>query len=158
VVSAAWVAGRLSPYGRWVKTAAIAAAAAGMVSTGALVEHWRMGRKLAQQAEANTQQRLREVTQLTAEQQDREAKNAAAILAAHSALKAQRAINATLAAQLAGAQGSHSPGAQGSRIRLPPATAAGGILGGIPQMNNAFPRALLEPPHRAPVAVRPICS
>jgi hypothetical protein len=101
VVSAAWVAGRLSPYGRWVKTAAIAAAAAGMVSAGALVEHWRMGRKLAQQAEANTQQRLREVTQLTAEQQDREAKNAAAILAAHSALKAQRAINATLAAQLA---------------------------------------------------------
>jgi len=47
MVSAAWVAGRLSPYRRYAKAAAIGVATVALVGTGALVEHWRMRGKLA---------------------------------------------------------------------------------------------------------------
>lgn len=89
MVSAGWVTGKLNPYARYAKAIAVAAAAAGIFSSGALIEHWRGGKKFAEY-------KLTRATALNERQQKAMTDGLTAVLSLHDELRKARKANAAL--------------------------------------------------------------
>jgi hypothetical protein len=86
----------LGPLVNRYKVFLILAGCGGLIATGATVEHWRMGKKVAEQAQKSTAEKLVRQTALTDRQQRAMQDSLRAVLDAHAALKAERARNREL--------------------------------------------------------------
>jgi hypothetical protein len=96
--------GPLEPYRKYAKALAYAAAIAGLVSTGAMVEHWRMGKKLASKERDYYQERAKLSEEYTRTMREAAQRADTAVLEAQAVLAKARkgnakAIEATRAAE-----------------------------------------------------------
>jgi hypothetical protein len=98
MVSTAWVAGKLNPYARWVKLAAVLLTCLALFAAGWVVNGWRLG-------EASATKEAARQTALTARQAKAMQDALEAVTASQAALAAARATNA----QLVRAAGQRAP-------------------------------------------------
>lgn len=101
MVSAAWVAGQLNPYARWIKLAAIAVATAALVSAGWVTNGWRLGQDIARLETKVERKEVARQTALNERQAKAMGEALAAVTRSQAALTDARRSNAQRVAQAA---------------------------------------------------------